>query len=100
QRCIFIGYPPDYKGWWFYNPVTKKILIKNSVIFDERYFPGLVKSPPGIPTIPTSLKPSEPAIIDIVTDQGGVLPTPTSGLPNPMSPTPPNDQRLSSDSEP
>ncbi|KIJ54609.1 hypothetical protein M422DRAFT_774887, partial [Sphaerobolus stellatus SS14] len=80
--------------------MTKKILINNSVIFDERYFPGLARNPPGIPTIPTFSKPSEPAIIEIVTDQGGVLPTPTHGLSNPMSPTPPNDQRLSSDSEP
>ncbi|KAF9653012.1 hypothetical protein BDM02DRAFT_3182981 [Thelephora ganbajun] len=20
EKCIFIGYPPDYKGWRFYNP--------------------------------------------------------------------------------
>ena len=27
QKCIFIGYPPDYKGWKFYNPVTKTTVI-------------------------------------------------------------------------
>jgi hypothetical protein len=27
EKCIFIGYPPDYKGWKFYNPATKKSFI-------------------------------------------------------------------------
>ncbi|KAJ7098419.1 hypothetical protein C8R44DRAFT_889040 [Mycena epipterygia] len=26
QRCIFMGYPTEYKGWSFYNPVTQKIV--------------------------------------------------------------------------
>ena len=41
EKAIFIGYPAGYKGWKFYNPSTKKALISERAIFDERYFPGL-----------------------------------------------------------
>jgi len=44
QKCVFIRYPDGYKGWLFYNPLTKKTLISNSVTFDECMFPGLSKS--------------------------------------------------------
>ena len=27
EKCIFIGYPDGYKGWKFYNPETKKVII-------------------------------------------------------------------------
>ena len=37
EKCIFIGYPQDYKGWKFYNPVTKKVIISERADFDERY---------------------------------------------------------------
>ncbi|PPQ99163.1 hypothetical protein CVT26_014379, partial [Gymnopilus dilepis] len=37
QKCIFIGYPDGYKGWSFYNPETKKIVICERAEFDERY---------------------------------------------------------------
>src|SRR5215469_12690134 len=46
QKCVFIGYPAGYKGWQFYNPLTRKTLISDSVTFDERAFPGLSRSPP------------------------------------------------------
>ncbi len=41
KKCIFVGYPSGYKGWQFYNPVTKKFIISERAIFDERSFPGL-----------------------------------------------------------
>ena len=41
QKCIFIGYSSEYKGWLFYNPDTKKTIISNAAEFDERLFPGL-----------------------------------------------------------
>jgi hypothetical protein len=44
QKCIFIGYPPEFKGWLFYNPETKKTLVSNAAIFDERSFPDLSRS--------------------------------------------------------
>ena len=41
EKCIFIGYPTGYKGWKFYNPHTKRIIISERAEFDERVFPGL-----------------------------------------------------------
>ncbi|RXW16552.1 hypothetical protein EST38_g9289, partial [Candolleomyces aberdarensis] len=41
QKCIFVGYPPDYSAWTFYNPVTKQFIISECAEFDERVFPGL-----------------------------------------------------------
>ena len=40
-RCIFLGYPEEYKGWKCYDPVCKKVLMSRDVIFDESVFPGL-----------------------------------------------------------
>jgi hypothetical protein len=37
EKCIFIGYPDGYKGWKFYNPETKKVIICERADFDERY---------------------------------------------------------------
>ena len=34
---MHIGYPEGYKGWKFYNPVTKKVIISERADFDERY---------------------------------------------------------------
>ena len=45
QKCIFVGYPSEYKAWQFYNLSTKKLLISNNAIFDEHYFPGLSTQP-------------------------------------------------------
>ena len=58
EKCIFIGYPPDYKGWKFYNPVTKKSVVSERAQFDERYFLGIKGSTPTI--IPTSLLENPP----------------------------------------
>ena len=38
EKCVFIGYPSGYKGWKFYNPQTKKVVISETAVFDERYF--------------------------------------------------------------
>ena len=37
EKCVFIGYPDGYKGWKFYNPVTKKVIISERAEFDERH---------------------------------------------------------------
>ena len=50
QKCIFIGYPSEYKGWLFYNPDTKKTIISNNAEFDERLFPGLSQQSSSIPS--------------------------------------------------
>ena len=38
EKCIFIGYPQGYKGWKFYNPRTKKVIISEHADFDEHFF--------------------------------------------------------------
>ena len=45
EKCVFIGYPEGYKGWMFYNPTTKRTVISERAEFDERYFPGLKRTP-------------------------------------------------------
>jgi len=35
DKCVFIGYPPGYKGWKFYNPTTKRTIIFERADFDE-----------------------------------------------------------------
>ncbi len=46
EKCIFVGYPSGYKGWQFYNPVTKKFIISERAIFDERSSPGPSRTSP------------------------------------------------------
>src|ERR1700712_389114 len=49
QRCLFIDYPAEYKGWAYFNLETRKLQISNAAIFDERVFPGLSRLPPASP---------------------------------------------------
>ena len=44
-KCVFIGYPTQYKGWLFWNPSTCKEIISDSAVFDERSFPGTSRTP-------------------------------------------------------
>ncbi|KAJ2923688.1 hypothetical protein H1R20_g13408, partial [Candolleomyces eurysporus] len=44
QKCIFVGYLPDYDAWTFYNPVTKWFIISEGAEFDECVFPGLYEA--------------------------------------------------------
>lgn len=38
-KCIFVGYPPEYKGWLFWHPESRKLYISDTAIFDERQDP-------------------------------------------------------------
>ena len=74
EKCIFLGYPDGYKGWRFYNPSTKRIVLSERAIFDERYQPGLKDwnstllhhpTPPDMPqdALPSSAeRPDTPSI--------------------------------------
>ncbi|KAL0345416.1 UNVERIFIED_CONTAM: Retrovirus-related Pol polyprotein from transposon TNT 1-94 [Sesamum radiatum] len=35
-KCIFVGYSLETKGYRFYNPKAKKLLISRDVVFDEK----------------------------------------------------------------
>ena len=72
EKCIFIGYPPDYKGWKFYNPVTKKSVISEHAQFDERHFLGIKGSTPTI--VPTSLLEDPPTPSDLGQQSSSIPP--------------------------
>jgi hypothetical protein len=59
EKCVFIGYPPGYKGWKFYNPVTKRVIISERAEFDERYFPFKkdMMGPPSFSLAPLPQRP-------------------------------------------
>src|SRR6201996_6990884 len=40
EKLIFVGYPAQYKGWEFYNPVTRRFVLSDRADFDERDCPG------------------------------------------------------------
>ena len=54
EKCVFIGYPAQYKAWLFWNPVTRKEVISNTAEFDERFFPGNSSNPIHWPLSPQS----------------------------------------------
>jgi hypothetical protein len=51
QKYIFLGYPEGYKGWRFYNPTTKKVIITERADFDERYTCMPLKPAPTPPPV-------------------------------------------------
>src|SRR5260221_11111320 len=57
RQCIFIGYPPDYKGWKVYDPLTRKITISRDIIFDEQTMPGTKTNPSDFFYIPLHSNP-------------------------------------------
>jgi hypothetical protein len=72
ERCVFIGYPDGYKGWKFYNPTTKKVVISEHADFDERYFPGLKHSATTLPPSSTFVPiPIVPVLDPPPPNQGG-----------------------------
>lgn len=61
EKCIFVGYPAQYKGWIFVNLTTKRESISNTAEFDERVFPGNSKVPF---VLPPPVEPSAPGSPD------------------------------------
>ena len=35
EKCMFIGYSLEQKGYRYYNPVTREIKVSTDVVFDE-----------------------------------------------------------------
>ncbi|CAI7919270.1 unnamed protein product [Closterium sp. NIES-54] len=33
--CVFLGFPPDARGWRFYHPTSRRVLSSQDVTFDE-----------------------------------------------------------------
>lgn len=71
EKAIFVGYPIQYKGWEFFNPVTKKFILSDCADFDERVFPGLstcLPEPPAFPPSTISPTQSAPTLVPIIDD--------------------------------
>jgi hypothetical protein len=113
QKCIFVGYPTEYKGWLFYNPVTRKVVTSERAVFDERYFPGnkpslLQRIPQNPPSTFIDLPPhAKPQVVrddrgddedDYGVHRAPPAPTPNPSLPNHSPPStcpnsPPSPER-------
>ncbi|KAJ2932617.1 hypothetical protein H1R20_g4479, partial [Candolleomyces eurysporus] len=64
QKCVFVGYPAEYKAWLFFNTEMRKFIVSERAEFDEQMFPGLSSfaSPFHLPSspLPPPLIPSFP----------------------------------------
>ena len=38
DKCYFVGYPKETKGYYFYNPIEGKVFVAQTDIFLEREF--------------------------------------------------------------
>ncbi|KAL7281585.1 hypothetical protein ACG7TL_004902 [Trametes sanguinea] len=74
-EMIFVGYEPGTKGYKFWNPATRSIVVSRDVIFDEESFPA--RSIPGYRWVTPSHNPfpeHEGRSDDILNSDSGDLP--------------------------
>ena len=38
ERCLFMGYPKETRGYYFYNPLEQKVFVSRSATFLEKEF--------------------------------------------------------------
>ena len=38
DKCLFVGYPKETKGYYFYNPIENKVFVAQNGVFLEREF--------------------------------------------------------------
>ncbi|CAI5951372.1 unnamed protein product [Closterium sp. NIES-64] len=62
--CVFLGFPPEARGWKFYHPSSRRVLSSQNVTFDEsipfyRLFPYRT---PSLPPPPDFLVPVPPPV--------------------------------------
>ncbi|KAL7280472.1 hypothetical protein ACG7TL_005403 [Trametes sanguinea] len=74
-EMIFVGYEPGTKGYKFWNPATRSIVVSRDVIFDEESFPA--RSIPGYRRVTPSDNPfpeHEDRSDDVSNSDSGDLP--------------------------
>ena len=37
-KCLFVGYPEETKGYYFYNPSDNKVFVARKAVFIEKKF--------------------------------------------------------------
>jgi transposase InsO family protein/predicted RNA binding protein YcfA (HicA-like mRNA interferase family) len=90
RRCIFIGYPPDYKGWVFWDPERGTAIVSDSVIFAEEKFPGKIRGKIGTDLLDDVPVPESPSLSPQIPSHPPVPPPPPAPLTlNPTYPDPP-----------
>uniref|UniRef100_A0A251TI83 Putative reverse transcriptase, RNA-dependent DNA polymerase n=1 Tax=Helianthus annuus TaxID=4232 RepID=A0A251TI83_HELAN len=73
-RCIFLGYPPDFRGYRCFDPTTGKVHISRHVTFDESTFPYTL---PQTPTTYNFLDDSPPPGFSFIPSPPIQTPAPT-----------------------
>ena len=38
EKCLFVGYPKETKGYYFYNPTENKVFVAQKATFLEKEF--------------------------------------------------------------
>ena len=49
DKCFFIGYPKETKGYYFYNPTEHKVFVARDSVFLEREFISKKSSGRNVP---------------------------------------------------
>jgi hypothetical protein len=87
RACVFVGYPPEAKGWKLYDPATARYIVARDVTFQEgvsgtkALVGGGASSPLSPSSSSTSLSPpptdsaSPPSAVVPTTGPTGVLPS-------------------------
>lgn len=58
RKCVFLGYPSDYKGWKCWDPATNNVFVSHDVRFVETEMPGLELKLSGPSYLPLSGEPA------------------------------------------
>jgi transposase InsO family protein len=87
RKCVFIGYPIDYKGWLFIDLLTGKEIISDSAIFYEDKFPGKLHDKGATYNATTLIKTFIPDDEDYAANPA---PPPPPAPPSPLCPKSPD----------
>jgi hypothetical protein len=90
RKCIFLGYPVNYKGWKCWDPITGDLFISCDVCFVETEMPGAELDLPG---------PFYEPLSGSVGESAGPSPAPASSSPSVPSVEPGNSNSDDADSD-